>query len=60
MERGVISKPADHTIMWNLTSFDVNQIKGQLQARRARIEAKYAEKQGRSMQSLPNSTRSSE
>jgi hypothetical protein len=29
--------------MWNLTSFDVNQIKGQLQARRARIEAKYAE-----------------
>ena len=43
MERGVISKPADHTIMWNLTSFDVNQIKGQLQARRARIEAKYAE-----------------
>ena len=29
--------------MWNLTSFDVNQIKGQLQARRARIDAKYAE-----------------
>jgi hypothetical protein len=29
--------------MWNLTSLDVNQIKGQLQARRARIEAKYAE-----------------
>jgi hypothetical protein len=29
--------------MWNLTSLDVNQIKGQLQARRARIDAKYAE-----------------
>jgi hypothetical protein len=29
--------------MWNLTSFDVNQIKGQLQARRARIDTKYAE-----------------
>ena len=29
--------------MWNLTSFDVNRIKGQLQARRARIDAKYAE-----------------
>ena len=43
MEGGLTNKPADHTIMWNLTSFDVNQIKGQLQARRARIEAKYAE-----------------
>ena len=32
-----------HTIMWNLTSLDVNRIKGQLQARRARIDAKYAE-----------------
>jgi hypothetical protein len=29
--------------MWNLTSLDVNQIKGQLQARRARLDAKYAE-----------------
>jgi hypothetical protein len=29
--------------MWNLTSLDVNQIKGQLQARRARIDAKYVE-----------------
>jgi len=29
--------------MWNLTSYDVNRIKGQLQARRARIDAKYAE-----------------
>ena len=29
--------------MWNLTSFDINRIKGQLQARRARIDAKYAE-----------------
>jgi hypothetical protein len=29
--------------MWNLTTFDVNRIKGQLQARRARIDAKYAE-----------------
>jgi hypothetical protein len=29
--------------MWNLTSYDVNRIKGQLQARRARIDAKYVE-----------------
>ena len=29
--------------MWNLTSYDVNRITGQLQARRARIDAKYAE-----------------
>jgi hypothetical protein len=29
--------------MWNLTSYDINRIKGQLQARRARIDAKYAE-----------------
>jgi uncharacterized membrane protein len=29
--------------MWNLTSYDINRIKGQLQARRARIEAKYAD-----------------
>jgi hypothetical protein len=43
IEGGLTSKPADYTIMWNLTSFDVNQIKGQLQARRARIETKYAE-----------------
>ena len=29
--------------MWNLTSYDLHRIKGQLQARRARIDAKYAE-----------------
>jgi hypothetical protein len=29
--------------MWNLTSYDINRIKGQLQARKARIDAKYAE-----------------
>jgi hypothetical protein len=29
--------------MWNLTSLEVNRIKGQLQARRARLDAKYAE-----------------
>ena len=29
--------------MWNLTSYDVNRIKGQLPARRARIDARYAE-----------------
>ena len=29
--------------MWNLTSYDINRIKGQLQARKARIESKYAE-----------------
>ena len=29
--------------MWNLTSYDINRIKGQLQARKARIEARYAE-----------------
>jgi hypothetical protein len=29
--------------MWNLTTYDVNRIKGQLQARRARIDAKYTE-----------------
>src|SRR6516164_3359354 len=29
--------------MWKLTSYDINRIKGQLQARKARIEAKYAE-----------------
>ena len=29
--------------MWNLTSHDINRIKGQLQARKARIDAKYAE-----------------
>ena len=29
--------------MWKLTTYDVNRIKGQLQARRARIDAKYAE-----------------
>src|ERR1700740_796165 len=31
------------TVMWNLTSYDINRIKGQLQARKARIDAKYAE-----------------
>ena len=31
------------TPMWNLTSYDIHQIKGQLQARRVRIDAKYAE-----------------
>jgi hypothetical protein len=31
------------TPMWNLTSYDIHRIKGQLQARRARIDAKYAE-----------------
>src|SRR5262245_54242956 len=31
------------TSMWNLTSYDLHRIKGQLQARRARIDAKYAE-----------------
>jgi hypothetical protein len=29
--------------MWNLTSFDIHRVKGELQARRARIDAKYAE-----------------
>ena len=29
--------------MWNLTSYDINRIKGQLQARKARVDAKYAE-----------------
>jgi hypothetical protein len=29
--------------MWNLTAYDVNRIRGQLQARRARIDTKYAE-----------------
>jgi len=29
--------------MWNLTSHDINRIKGQLQARKARIDAKYAD-----------------
>jgi len=29
--------------MWNLTSYDIHQIIGRLQARRARIDAKYAE-----------------
>ena len=29
--------------MWNLTSYDINRIKGQLQARKARIDARYAE-----------------
>jgi hypothetical protein len=29
--------------MWNLTSHDIHRIRGQLQARRARIDAKYAE-----------------
>src|SRR6516164_11456408 len=31
------------TLMWNLTSYDINWIKGQLHARKVRIEAKYAE-----------------
>ena len=34
---------AESTAMWNLTSLDIERIKGQLQARRARIDAKYAE-----------------
>ena len=29
--------------MWNLTSYDIHRVRGQLQARRARIDAKYAE-----------------
>ena len=29
--------------MWNLPSYDMNRINGQLQARKARIDAKYAE-----------------
>jgi hypothetical protein len=29
--------------MWNLTSYDIDRIRGQLQAHRARIDAKYAE-----------------
>jgi hypothetical protein len=29
--------------MWNLTSYDINRIKGQLQARKARIDARYVE-----------------
>jgi hypothetical protein len=31
------------TPMWNLTYYDICRIKGQLQARRVRIDAKYAE-----------------
>ena len=31
------------TSTWNLTSYDIHQIIGRLQARRARIDAKYAE-----------------
>ena len=34
---------AEATEIWNLTSLDIERIKGQLQARRARIDAKYAE-----------------
>ncbi|HZT88896.1 MAG TPA: hypothetical protein VFA12_13070 [Stellaceae bacterium] len=29
--------------MWNITLTDINRVKGQLQARRAKIEAKYIE-----------------
>jgi hypothetical protein len=43
MEEGPTTKQSTIPSMWNLTSFDVNRIKGQLQARRARIDAKYAE-----------------
>ena len=32
-----------HPPIWDLTSYDINRIKGQLQARRVRIDAKYAE-----------------
>jgi hypothetical protein len=43
-----MEKPEDHlyprsNAMWNLTAYDVHQIKGQLQARRARIDAKHVE-----------------
>jgi hypothetical protein len=31
------------TSMWNLTSYDLHRIKGQVQPRRARTDAKYAE-----------------
>jgi hypothetical protein len=43
MEGGHASERVPVDVMWNLTSFDINRIKGQLQARRARIDAKYAE-----------------
>ena len=43
MEGGPTTNQSTIPSMWNLTSFDVNRIKGQLQARRARIDAKYAE-----------------
>jgi len=34
---------SDHPHPWDLTSYDINRIKGQLQARCVRIDAKYAE-----------------
>jgi hypothetical protein len=40
---GQIINQARTIPMWNLTSYELNRIKGQLQARRARIDAKYAE-----------------
>src|SRR5271166_1538802 len=43
MEQVLRSNKPRFSLMWNLTSYDVNRIKGQLQARRARIDAKYAE-----------------
>jgi hypothetical protein len=43
MEEGRTTKQSTIPSMWNLTSFDVNRIKRQLQARRACIDAKYAE-----------------
>src|SRR5262249_47252223 len=38
-----ISKDHPHPPIWDLTSDDINRIKGQLQAHRVRIDAKYAE-----------------
>jgi hypothetical protein len=38
-----ISNDHPHPPIWDLTSYDINRIKGQLQTRRVRIDAKYAE-----------------
>jgi len=38
-----ISNDHPHPPIWDLTSYDINRIKGQLQSRRVRIDAKYAE-----------------
>src|SRR5271157_539965 len=43
MEQVLRSNKPRFSLMWNLTSYDVNRIKGQLQARRARIDAEYAD-----------------